>query len=177
MKPIACSLLPLLLTACSAAEQATPTPASIPTALPAASLPTAVPPEDNQLNQWALSFSYEFPAGFWPIGQHQYGIFIDCPELGQIENAGEYHLFQVTNAVAEFEAPVYLRLAGLSTGPLDPINLDAIHPDQQTVAVVTLLGIPEDQARAAASSADCQMVIGWDQLKAADLAAGEPFQP
>jgi hypothetical protein len=168
-------LTPLLAAACGGAAE-TPTLVAVPTALPVASLPTAIPPE-GETSLWAIDFRLEFPASFWTLGQHQYGFFMDCAELGQVQSAGDYHLFQVTNAVAAFEDPIYLRLAGLSTGPLDPINLDAIHPDQATVAVVTILGITEEQARQAASSDDCEIVFGWDGIKAENLTAGEPFQP
>lgn len=166
----------LLAAACASTEETEPTSAGVPTALPAALLPTAVPPAGDT-GTWAVSFVYEFPASFWPLGQHQYGFFMDCPELGQLESAGEYRFFQVTNAAPAFEDPVYFRLAGLSTGPLAPINLEVIHPDQITIAVVTILGISEEQALNAADSAACEVVFGWDGMSAASLIAGEPFQP
>lgn len=164
------------LVAACAQEPAAETPSGLPTALPAASLPTAVPPE-GATDIWAVSFSYDFPAEFWPIGQHQYGFFMDCPELGQLESAGEWRFFQVTNAAPSFEGPIYFRLGGLSTGPLDPINADAINPRQVTVAVVTILGISEEQALDAADSEACEIVFGWDGMRAENLVAGVPFQP
>lgn len=167
-----------LAVACAAQDaqdQETPV-AAVPTALPAASLPTAVPPE-GVTDVWAISFSYEFPGDFWPVGQHQYGFFMDCPELGQLESAGEWRFFQVTNAAPSFEQPIYFRLAGLSTGSLDPINVDAINPGQATIAVVTILGISEEQALAATDSATCEIVFGWDGMRAENLIAGEPFRP
>lgn len=164
-----------LATACAAQDEDTPL-AAVPTALPAASLPTAVPPE-GETSVWAVSFSFEFPSDFWAVGQHQYGFFMNCPELGQLDAAGEWRFFQVTNAAPSFQAPIYFRLAGLSTGPLDPINVDAINPGQATVAVVTILGISEEQALGAADSAACEIVFGWDGMQAENLVAGEPFQP
>lgn len=166
----------VLAAACASAEEAEPTSAGVPTALPAASLPTAVPPAGGT-SVWAVSFVHEFPASFWRIGQHQYGFFMDCPELGQLESAGEYRFFQVTGATPAFDDPVYLRLAGLSTGPLAPINLEAIHPEQVTIAVVTILGVSEEQALNAADSSECEVVFGWDGISAQSLVAGAPFQP
>lgn len=165
------------LAGCAASEEATEAgPASVPSALPQASLPTAIPPE-GETSVWAVSFFYEFPEEFWPIGQHQYGFFLDCPELGQVESSGDWRFFQVTNATPSFEAPIFLRLGGLSTGVLDPINVDAINPSQATVAVITILGISEQQAVDAAGSRECEMVVGWDRRQAEPLVASQPFQP
>ncbi len=161
------------LTACAPTEE---TAAALPTALPEASLPTAIPPE-GETSVWAVSFVYEFPASFWQLGQHQYGFYMDCPELGQVESGGDWRFFQVTNAVPSFEAPIFLRLGGLSTGVLAPINVDAIHPDQVTVAVITILGVTEEQALNAADSAECEIIVGWDGVQAQTMAASPPFQP
>lgn len=162
------------LAACAAAED---TPAAVPTALPQASLPTAVPPEGPALiGDWAISFQYEFPATFWAIGDHQYGFFMDCQELGQ-EGGSEWRVFQVTNFTAMLDEPIYLRLAGLSTGTLAPINLEAIHPDQVTIAIITFVGVTEQQALDAAASPDCEILVGWDGIRTQSLTAGEPFQP
>lgn len=166
----------LALAACSAEADQPPTAAAIPTAIPPAGLPTAIAPE-QATGSWAVSFEYDFPENFWPIGQHEYGFFIDCPALGQIENAGDYRLFQVTNAASLFQNPIYFRLAGLSTGVLAPINVDVIHPEQATIAVVTIIGVTEEQASAAAEVESCQVVFGWDGQAAETLIAGEPFQP
>lgn len=166
----ACWLIP----ACAASEE---TPAAVPSALPQASLPTAVPPEGPALiGDWAISFEYEFPATFWPIGDHQYGFFMDCDELGQ-QGGSEWSAFQVTNFTSKLDQPIYLRLAGLSTGTLAPINMDAIHPDQVTIAAITFIGVTEQQALDVAESPDCEILFGWDGLRTQILTAGEPFQP
>jgi hypothetical protein len=170
------SLVALGLAACSAAIEEPPTPAAIPTAVPQVSLPTAIAPAEIT-GVWAISFQHTFPDNFWPIGQHEYGFFIDCPVLGQIDSAGEYRVFQVTNAATRFDGPVYFRLAGLSTGILAPINVDGIHPEQSTIAVVTIIGVSEEQAQDAVGAEDCEVVFGWDGLAAENLVAGEPFQP
>jgi hypothetical protein len=163
----------LLLAACTArADLAPPTP----TLVAPTGLPTAVGPE-VQPGTWAVSFSYEFPAGFWPEGAHRYGFYMDCPVLQQFNVPSEYIDFTVTQETAAFDSPIYLRLGGLSTGALAPINLDAIHPDQATVAVVTVLGVTEDQARQAGQTSECEIVIGWDTVNAQTLIAAEPFRP
>jgi hypothetical protein len=170
------SLAAVGLAACSAEIDEPPTPAAIPTAVPPVSLPTAVAP-DEITGLWAVSFQYAFPDNFWPIGQHQYGFFLDCPVLGQVDGSTEYRVFQVTNSVASFDGPIYLRLGGLSTGVLAPINVDSINPEQATAAVVTILGVSEEQARGASEANDCEVVVGWDGVGAENLMAGEPFQP
>lgn len=163
----------LALAACSA--QAT-LPPPTPTQIEPTSLPTAVGPE-AQPGTWAVSFSYEFPAGFWLEGDHRYGFYMDCPVLQQFNVPSEYRDFTVTQGTIAFESPVYFRLGGLSTGALAPINLEAIHPDQATVAVVTVIGVTEDQARQAGKLSECEMVIGWDAINAQTLVAAEPFRP
>jgi len=132
---------------------------------------------ETQPGSWAVSFSYEFPAGFWLEGDHRYGFYMNCPVLQQFNVPSEYRDFTVTQDTIAFESPVYLRLGGLSTGALAPINLDAIHPDQPTVAVVTVIGVTEDQARQAGELSECEMVIGWDAINAQTLVAAEPFRP
>ena len=163
----------LLLAACAARPGLAP---STPTPAAPTSLPTAVGPE-AQPGTWAVSFSYEFPAGFWPEGAHPYGFYMDCPVLQQFNVPSEYRDFTVTQETIAFDSPVYLRLGGLSPGALALINLDAIHPDQATVAVVTLLGVTEDQARQADQTSECEIVIGWDAVNAQTLIAAEPFRP
>jgi len=163
----------LMLAACTAQAglaAPTPTPAAPP------SLSTAVGPE-AQPGTWAVSFSYEFPPGFWPEGLHRYGFYMDCPVMQQFNVPSEYVDFTVTPETAAFDSPVYLRLGGLSTGALAPINLDSIHPDQATVAVVTVLGVSEDQAQQAGQTSECEVVIGWDAVNATTLNAAEPFRP
>ena len=163
----------LLLAACTARPGLAP---STPTPAAPTSLPTAVGPE-VQPGTWAVSFSYEFPAGFWLQGDHRYGFYMDCPVLQQFNVPSEYTDFTVTLETTAFDSPVYLRLGGLSTGALAPINLDAIHPDQATVAVVTVLGVTEDQAQQADQTSECEIVIGWDTMNAQTLIAAEPFRP
>jgi len=163
----------LALAACSA--QAT-LPPPTPTQIVPTSLPTAVGPE-TQPGSWAVSFSYEFPAGFWLEGDHRYGFYMNCPVLQQFNVPSEYRDFTVTQDTIAFESPVYLRLGGLSTGALAPINLEAIHPEQPTVAVVTVIGVTEDQARQAGQPGECEMVIGWDAVNAQTLVAAGPFRP
>ena len=157
------------------AARATPAPPT-PTPIVPTSLPTAVGPE-AQPGTWALSFSYEFPAGFWAEGNHRYGFYMDCPVLQQFNVPSEYRDFTVTQDILPFDSPVYLRLGGLSSGALAPINLDAIHPDQATIAVVTVVGVTEEQAQQATRPGECDMVIGWDNINAQTLVAAEPFRP
>jgi hypothetical protein len=161
----------LLMAACRA--EPTEVPA---TPIPPTSLPTAVGPE-VQPGTWAISFSYAFPAGFWPEGTHRYGFFMDCPILQQFNVPSEYRDFTVTQETLAFDTPVYLRLGGLSTGALAPINLDAIHPNQSTVAVITVIGVTEEQARQAGQPGECDVVVGWDGVQAQTLDPAEPFRP
>lgn len=167
----------LVLVACSPAAPV-PTQTPPPTAAPATMLPTAIPPEALP-GDWAISFEHPFPDDFWTIGVHRYGFFIDCPLLIQESYGSEWVFFYVTEDefLPVHEMPVYLRLGGLSFSPLAPISMDTIRPKQATIAVVTLLGVSEEDAKLATTSSDCVIMMNWDEKYTEILTPGEPFQP
>jgi len=164
--------------ACSAEAEPEPTVAPLQTAEVASILPTAVPPDGppGQVGDWAIPFSYEFPAGTWHVGFHRYALRVDCPILAQESLAGEWRDFVVTKESAPINTPIFLRLGGLSTGTLGPPGIQTIHPDQLTIALVTILGVTEEQALAAAASQDCEVVVVWDG-GAEELSPAEPYRP
>jgi len=166
-----------VLVACSPAAPA-PTQTSPPTAAPATILPTAIPPEAFS-GGWAISFEYPFPENFWNVGTHRYGFYIECPLLMEESYGGEWIWFDVTNDefLLVYELPVYLRLGGLSFGPLAPISMDTIRHEQATIAVVTLLGITEEDAKLVTTSSECVILMNWDGVSTLILTPGEPFQP
>ena len=139
-------------------------------------LPTAVPP-DTQPGSWAIPFTYQFPEGTWGVGFHRYALRVDCPILAQESLAGEWRDFVVTNETSPLNTPVYLRLGGLSTATLGPPNVQTIHPNQLTIAVVTIIGVTEEQASVAGESEDCEVIIGWDGSRAEELSPAQPYRP
>jgi hypothetical protein len=139
-------------------------------------LPTAIPPQAFP-GDWAISFEYPFPDEFWSLGTHRYSFYIECPTLNQNAFGGEWRYFDVSEEVPKYDTPIYLRLAGLSYGPLAPITTDSINPGQATVAVVTLIGVSEEDAKRATTSADCTIIMNWDGISTEILVPGEPFQP
>jgi hypothetical protein len=164
--------------ACSADAGSEQEVEPLPTAEIASTLPTAVPPEGGpgQIGEWAIPFMYQMPEDAWGIGFHRYALHVDCPILAQDSLAGEWRDFVVTNDVTLLDVPVYLRLGGLSTGALGPPNVQNIHPDQLTIALVTIIGVTEEQAGIAAESPDCEVVLVWDG-GAEELSAAEPYRP
>ena len=173
--PLLLCFIGLALVACSPTAAA-PTQTSPPTAAPATMLPTAIPPQAFP-GDWAISFEYPFPENFWNVGYHRYGFYIECPLLNQDNFGSEWRRFIVDEEVPKYDSPVYLRLAGLSYGPLAPITTDSINPGQATIAVVTLLGVTEDDAKLATTSPDCVILMNWDAVSTEVLTPGEPFQP
>ncbi|MFV2043362.1 MAG: hypothetical protein ACC700_09055 [Anaerolineales bacterium] len=111
------------------------------------------------------------------MGFHRYALRVDCPILAQEGLAGEWRGFVVSNDSSLLNTPVYLRLGGLSTGTLGLPNVQTIHPDQLTIAVVTILGVTEEQASVAAESDDCVVFVAWDGSRAEQLAPAEPYKP
>jgi hypothetical protein len=174
---VALGMSSLYMVAC-AATSPVPTLTLQPTLPPPTLLPTAIPP-GNLPDTWAVSFEHEFPPNFWNVGPHSYGYFIDCPLLMQESYGSEWFWFQVADWewMPEHKLPVYLRLGGLSLGPLEPITMETIAPSWSTIAIVTLLGLSEEDAKLAATSSDCVILINWDELSTEILTPGEPFQP
>jgi hypothetical protein len=174
---IALGLSSFLMAACASISPV-PTPTMQPTVSPPTLLPTAIPP-DNVGGTWAVSFEYPFPPDFWNIGRHSYGFYIDCPLLMPESYGSEWIWFGVTDEdwMPEIKLPVYLRIGGISLDPLGPITIDTIAPAWSTIAVVTLLGLSEEDAKLATTSSDCVILINWDEVNTQIMTPGEPFQP
>lgn len=170
-------LLPLLAGCASPATKTAETVAD-PTLEPPApeALPTAVPPDSIGSN-WAISYQHPLPADFWSEGVHTYGFLMSCPFLGQLEAGTEWLELRVSDSAPLLPDPVYLRLSGQSTGPTDDINVDTINPSQETIAVITIIGVSEDNANKAFNSPDCQVVMRWDSKGTEILKPLPPYQP
>jgi hypothetical protein len=170
-----CSILALglcLLIGCS-----TPEPRQL---LP--DLPTAVPPDPNQVRfgqggNWALSFSYAFPANFWNAGPHQYTLITDCPIVAGGGETVAQQAFIATEDAPLHDGPIYLRLNGLSIGVVDQIiePIRTIHPQQETIAVVTFPQLPEEALEPIAQQ--CSVTFIWDtETNIQTLEPQEPFE-
>lgn len=172
-------LLPAMLLIIACAEQQ-----PLPTATPAPTpLPTAVPPsgdvsqlQQDDLGNWAIGFSHDFPGGFWAPGRHRYGFRIECSQL-DYDLGSDWQEFFVTDDVPAQPVTLYLRLGGLSGNEFAPVYLPEalLNPEQETTAVVYLVGLSEEAAKRARDS--CDVLLGWDQRGAQVLEALEPFQP
>ena len=149
---------------------ATPTPVPTP-------LPTAVPPDSVQLaGSWAIGFQYEFPAGEFAKGVHRYRYWLHCPPFSAEDTNIDWILFEVSEEAELQPGPLYLRLHGLSPDPLTPSShsTNAIHPDQQLIAVVHYVGLPRTVTEAAAE--ECEVMIFWDNIGRQLLMPMEPFE-
>ena len=169
------ALVVVLAAACSPDVEIEDPP--LPTAPPDVGLPTAVPPDSIQQGTWAIPFVYEFPEGTWGRGFHRYALRVDCPILAQASVAGEWHDFVVADDVTRISIPIYFRLGGLSTSTLGPPDVANINPEQRTIAIVTIIGITEEQAALAANSDECVVLVAWDGIGTEQLLPAEPFQP
>lgn len=168
-------LLLFLAAGCGAAA-----PAAVPTETPAPPSPSPTPsppgPTPTQ-GSWAVGFSHTFEPGFWQPGGHRYGFRATCPAI-DYELSSDWELFTVSAEQASPQSfPVYLRLSGLSLERFAPSYAPdaAIHPEQETIAILWIVGLSEEEARQAAS--DCEVVLGWDQGRIQPLTAEEPIQP
>ncbi|HEY46545.1 MAG TPA: hypothetical protein G4O14_07155 [Anaerolineae bacterium] len=168
-------IIAVALVACSPVSP-TPIQTSPRTVKPQTLLPTAIPPEVFP-GVWAISFEFLFPENFWNVGFHRYRFHIECPLLNQDSFTGELRRFIVSEEMPVYELPVYLRLGGLGFGPLAPLSTITINPMQDTIAVVTFLGITEEDAKLATTSSDCAVLIHLNDVSSQTLSPGKPFQP
>lgn len=119
----------------------------------------------------AVSFTRTFPPGFWEEGSHAYRMVIVCPA----QNVGPPVVrFEVTDDAPQV-GTVYLRFDGPGRRVLSPADLPAVHPDDTTVAVVTLAGMTEAGAEEARTECDGSVV--YDGLDPETLEPGAPFSP
>jgi hypothetical protein len=70
---------------------------------------------------------------------------------------------------------VFLRIAGLSIDRLGAPTVTTIHPEQPTVAVVTIAGIAEEDLEQVRN--ECGVLMSWDLHPVEVLQPQEPFQP
>lgn len=164
-------LLALLAAGCGAAA-----PSDAPTETPPPLPSVTSPPTTPAAGSWAVGFTHAFEPGFWPLGGHRYGFRGDCPAI-DYELASDWQVFTVSDEAPPRFGPVYLRLRGLSLERFAAAYAaDAsIHPDQETIAALWIVGLSEEDARQAASN--CDVLLGWDQGSTQRLTAEEPFQP
>jgi hypothetical protein len=119
----------------------------------------------------AVSFTRTFDPGFWTEGEHAYRLVITCPA----RSVGPPPVtFRVSEQSERVEV-AYLRTDGPGRSPLSPADLSSVHPDDTTVAVVTLAGMTEDDADNARDA--CAGTIVYDGLDPESLDPGEPFSP
>ena len=169
--------LTLIVVAAACSNQGEPEePTPIPSVQAATPLPTAVPPDSAAGGGYAVTFRYDFPDGYWHLGNHSYGFLNDCPESAY-DFSTEWLIFKVTEEVDPVHFPVYLRLNGLSVEPYSPAYMQefVIHPDQATAAVVHLVGLSEEQAEEAQN--ECEMLIAWDRSLPKSMEAADIFRP
>jgi hypothetical protein len=120
---------------------------------------------------FAVSFTRTFPPGFWEEGEHAYRMVIICPA----QSVGPPVVrFEVADD-AQRVGTAYLRFDGPGRHLLSPADLSAVHPDDVTVAVVTLAGMTEAEAENART--DCSGTVVYDALDPEPLEAGELFSP
>lgn len=137
-------------------------------------LPPASIPDEIDQAQWAVPFSHGFGEGFWDQGPHAYQLFLDCPAIEEGETQSEVILFAAGEDVPTFDHPIRLRLAGLSTTTMGPPDLQFVSTQQDTTALITVVGLSDEQAEAAG---DCEGEVFWDEGQSAPLLPQEPFRP
>lgn len=157
-------------------EEPTPMPSDVPSVESATPLPTAVQPDSAVGGSWAVTFRLDFPENYWLPGDHSFGFLIECPDLAY-DFSTEWLIFKATEEVDHLPSPVYLRLNGLSLEPFSPAYMQqsVIHPEQETAAVVHLVGLSEEQVKEAQE--ECVVLVAWDQSAPKSLEPVDVFKP
>lgn len=163
MRVILATALLLALAGCAASPE-----------LEGIDLPPASMPDDIDSAQWAVPFSHEFGADFWTEGPHVYQLVLDCPGIGQDRVESQLVAFRAGSEHPTIDQPVHLRLSGLSTTTMGTPDLQFVSTMQDTIALLTVVGITEGQRDAAE---ECTGEVRWDDGQSAPLLPGEPFRP
>lgn len=153
----------LLVAGCTAAEP-----------LEGIDLPPASVPDEIDPDQWAVTFSHAFGPGFWAEGPHVYRLALDCPDAIEEKVLTGINFFGAGSDVPPNEGTVYLRPAGLSTTPLGAINVQSVSTEQETTALLTVIGLTRARAEAATA---CSGEVEFDDGQSEPLEPGEPFRP
>lgn len=155
--------VPLLVAGCTVAEP-----------LEGIDLPPASVPDEIDPDQWAVAFSHAFGPGFWAEGPHVYRLSLDCPDAIDEKVLTGINFFAAGPDVSTTEGTVYLRPAGLSTTPLGAANVQSVSTGQETTALLTVIGLTRERARAATT---CSGEVEFDDGQSEPLEPGEPFRP
>ncbi|HEX9848432.1 MAG TPA: hypothetical protein VGB33_08440 [Acidimicrobiia bacterium] len=137
-------------------------------------LPPASLPDDLNAEQWAIAFSHEFEPGFWTAGPHVYKLLLDCPDAGDTLVDSELSFFAAGPDFPTVDSPIYLRLSGLSTTRLGQPDLSFMSTEQETTALLTVIGLSNDQVTAAS---ECVGEVQFDDGQSARLRPSSPFRP
>ena len=183
-------ILAIVLISCSGtrpdAQVNIPTPpasTSNPTAAPtlqAAIQPpiglTILPTPADEAN-WAVSFQYRFPDGYWKNGGHQYTLKMLCPLAQDPKDKDREwtNSFEVSSAAPIIPGDVYLRPEGAGSAVLFRQPINAISDSQSTVALVSLTGLTYNQA--GWYPRNCTVTIQTDNGIVQPLQGGAPYQP
>ena len=135
---------------------------------------TPVDPPAQPGGTMAVQFTRGFAPGHWEPGPHGYRLGVSCTEL-EIALEPPVIRFDAEPSQAVLDEPVWLRFDGPSPTSLSPSDHSAIHPDQATVAVMTLVGLTVAEAELAVT--DCAATVVYDGNDAERLDPGEPFIP
>ena len=119
----------------------------------------------------AVSFTRTFPPGFWTPGDHAYRLIVECPTQRVAPAVVRF----LVDDEAQQQGTVFLRIDGPGRHVLSPSDLRSVHPDDTTVAVVTIAGMTESDAEAARTG--CNATVVYDGLDPDSLDAGAPFSP
>lgn len=157
------TLAMLALPACAAAQP-----------LQGVDLPPASLPDQIDRAEWAVAFSHEFGPGFWSEGPHVYQLAFECPAIGEEEVRGELIAFAAGTDFPTLDQRVHLRLQGLSTTILGPPNVQFVSTEQDTAALLTVVGLSDSEVAAAG---ECVGEVQWDDGRSAPLRPKEPFRP
>lgn len=137
-----------------------------------ADLPTAPEPEQFEGGPWGVEFTTDLAPGFWAEGEHRYQIWLECEPLGPRE--WSQHNFESDTSTPLYDSGIYVRFRGLSEHKTGPTGIKNINVEQETIALVTVLGLEQTQAEEAAG--ECVAELRLEDGTVVVMPAAAPFR-
>ncbi len=164
----------------SNAPTSTASPLPSPTKPVASQTPSSqlITPTSTEEMNWAISFQYHFPSGYWLEGKHEYTLEMSCPLTApdlQNRNGKWTNSFNVSSYAPSLAGDVYLRPEGIGSIALFRQPLTTISATQTTTAIVSVAGLTYVQADW--YSKNCMATIQPDNGAIISLLPEVPYQP
>ena len=115
-----------------------------------------------EVSNWNINFEYQFPSGFWTVGNHQYTIDSNCATGNPDDTGSRTHQFVVAETFGATPTEIYLRWTGVTKSKeLGAETFEGLNPSQ-TVIAVNIFFPPHTKTDIEWIKNNCTSTISWD---------------